>query len=326
MKNRWKPTGSLETLKKRAFFISEIRKFFNQSDALEVETPILSAFANTDINIDSFSSQGINSETNRSFLRTSPEFPLKRLLCAGFGDVFEIGKVFRRGEVGSQHNSEFTMLEWYRVNFDFYQLMNEIAELFNHVNSLFNKPFLQPEHLQFDECFSKYLGVELQTIDVAELNQLCQINGYDGETLSFEQSLDFLFATQIQPQLGQNNLQFVTHYPASQAALAQIDPKDSSKSLRFEFFIDGVEFGNGYQEITDAIELRARFESDNQFRQSNSHKDYEFKLPIDELLLEAMTYGMPNCSGVAVGLDRWLMYLLGLKRIEEVLTFNSNNA
>ena len=322
MNNLWKPTGSLAILKQRAFLMSEIRDFFQSRKVLEVETPILSAFANTDVNIESFSSEQINSLTDRSYLRTSPEFPLKRLISAGYGDVFEIGKVFRRGEVSKTHNMEFTMLEWYRIDYCFTDLMSEIAELFNAVNLKFNKHELNVCFSTFDQCFMDHLGINIQACCAADLNRVCEDHGYSGSDLNYDECLDYLFASQIQPHLGRNSIEFVSHYPATQAALAELDPKDPSLALRFEFFIDGIEFGNGYQELTDAEVLRQRFEKDNHLRVARG----QAALPIDELLLNAMSFGLPKCSGVAVGVDRWLMHLCNLKSIKDAMSFSSANS
>lgn len=322
MQEQWMPTSSLDVLQKRAFFMSQIRKYFHTNKVLEVETPILSSYGNTDINIESFTSQNISQQQEKSYLRTSPEFPLKRLLCADYGDIYEIGKVFRKGEVGSNHNHEFTMLEWYRVDYSYIDLMNEIVELYNEIGIKFEQKELVSNFITYHDCFKKYLGIEIQNAAVEEMNSLCVKHNYSGSDLSFNACLDYLFSVVIQPNFPENTIQFVTHFPSDQAALAEIDPENSSLSLRFEFYIGGQEIGNGYQELTNNNELKQRFKKDNEFRKLSSGTCVE----LDSLLLEAMSKGMPRCAGVAVGLDRWLMLLLGEKSIQNVISFSSRNA
>ncbi len=322
MDNNWKTMCSLATLKQRAFLMSEIRKFFVDQGVLEVETPILSSAGNTDVNIESFTSQAINSDFEGCYLRTSPEFPLKRLLCSDMGDVFELGKVFRRGEISRTHNIEFTMLEWYRLGYRLNDLIKEVETLLTTIFSKFNKTILCTEVKTFKDCFSEFLDICLDTISIDQLDQFCRSFDYDGSPLTRDECLDYLFTTQIQNQLKSNNLIFVTHYPASQAALAQIDPEDSSSSLRFEVFYNGIELGNGYQELTDSDELRNRFNADN-LKRIDHQRD---SIALDNNLLSALSNGMPSCSGIAVGVDRLLMLLLDKDSISEVLTFSSLNS
>ncbi len=322
MNSEWKSQCPLQTLKQRAFLMSAIREYFAQQNVLEVETPILSSAGNTDVNIESFTSQNIHSDCPKSYLRTSPEFPLKRLLCSGIGDIFEIGKVFRKGEISKTHNIEFTVLEWYKIGFDYNQLIQDVIGLFGFIFAAFNQPFKNIDTLSFGESFQQYLSIDLSLVTVEQLNQHCTNFSYSGSQLSRDEALDFLFATQIQPKLNKENLTFITLYPASQAALSQINPQDPSTSLRFEVFYQGHELGNGYQELTDSQELLKRFKQDNQQRQAQGKQ----VIDIDYRLLSAMENGMPACSGIAMGLDRLLMVLLGCERIEKVLSFNSGDS
>lgn len=316
------PQCPLQALRQRAFLLSYIRRFFADKNVLEVETPILSSAGNTDRNIESFYAQGIVEKKTRSYLRTSPEFHLKRLLCAQIGDVYEIGKVFRRSEVSKTHNVEFTMLEWYRTDYSYCDLIEEVDEFFKGILSSFGKNYSNTSQISFYECFDEYLSVNLHHISDQELNVLCRKYCYDGSTLLRDEALDYLFATQIQPKFDKNALTFVTLYPSSQSALAQINPQDEKTCLRFEVFFQGHELGNAYQELKDPQELLTRFNDDNIHRQK-----YGFdSIQVDHHLIDAMSTGMPDCSGIAVGIDRLLMILLDCENISEVMSFTATNA
>jgi lysyl-tRNA synthetase class 2 len=322
MNSDWKPLCSLQVLKQRAFLLSKIRQYFASQNVLEVETPILSSSGNTDINIASFTSEKIHVDGSISYLRTSPEFPLKRLLSCGSGDIYEIGKVFRRGEMSKTHNSEFTMLEWYRVDYDYNQLIQDVIELFSCIFTAFEKSIKAIEIITFNELFNRFLSIDIYKTSEEAFNQICHKHAYSGSYLSKDESLDYLFATQIQPHLDKQSLTFVTLYPATQAALSQINPDDNYTSLRFEVFYQGHELGNGYQELTIGSELFERFKIDNIKRTS-----YDLpQITIDNYLIDAMNHGMPDCSGIAVGLDRLLMVLLDGENINELLTFNAINS
>jgi len=321
MANNLKSQCPLHTLKQSAFLLAKIRQYFAQNNVLEVETPILSSAGNTDIHIDSFTSNSINSAYECTYLRTSPEFPLKRLLCSGIGDVYELGKVFRQGEVSKTHNIEFTLLEWYRINFDYLDLIQDVTSLFEFIFSSFEMPKLKFKTVTFSEVFKNTFNIDVKQVCVSEINQLSQANGYSGSALSKDEGLDYLFATCIQPSFDANTVTFISHYPASQAALAQINPQDPSTALRFEVFYQGIELGNGYQELTDAEELHQRFIKDNNYRKNNNMPE----VPIDKQLLSGMQYGLPACSGIAIGVDRLLMAVMKIDRIDEVLSFSAEN-
>jgi len=322
MPDMWKSQCPLSVLQKRAFLLTKIREFFSKRNVLEVETPILSSSGNTDVNIESFTSDSINSDFSKSYLRTSPEFPLKRLLCSGIGDVFEIGKVFRKGEYSTTHNCEFTMLEWYRIEFDFYDLIQEVTELISELSKAFDCSVINIEILTFNQCFLNQLNINVFDVSTEELNKICHNFDYSGSQLTRDEALDYLFATQIQPGLNKQNITYVTHYPATQAALAEINPEDSNTALRFEVFYQGHELGNGYQELTHSQELLNRFIMDNKNRINNGSTEVQ----IDSNLIEAMKHGMPQCSGIAMGIDRLLMVLLGASTIHDVMPFNALNS
>ena len=300
----------------------QIREFFHERNVLEVETPILSSAGNTDVNIESFTSESINRDFPKSYLRTSPEFPLKRLLCSGSGDIFELGKVFRKGETSKTHNVEFTMLEWYRIGFNYLQLMDEVNELLISLMQDFGLSEPQIQNLTFNQCFEDYLEINLSEISTTQLNQICRQHNYDGSELNRDEALDFLFSMQIQPRFPREKIINVTQFPASQAALSMINPEDNNTSLRFETYFNGYELANGYQELTDAVEQEKRFNLDNAKRKNAGWNEVR----MDKNLLTAMQHGMPDCSGVALGVDRLLMLLLDRKQIDEVLSFHSKNA
>ena len=300
----------------------QIREFFHERNVLEVETPILSSAGNTDVNIESFTSESINRDFPKSYLRTSPEFPLKRLLCSGSGDIFELGKVFRKGETSKTHNVEFTMLEWYRLGFNYLQLIEEVNELLISLMQDFGLSEPQIQNLTFNQCFEDYLEINLSETSTTQLNQICQQHNYDGSELNRDEALDFLFSMQIQPRFPRGKIINVTQFPASQAALSMINPEDNNTSLRFETYFNGYELANGYQELTDAVEQEKRFNLDNAKRKNAGWNEVR----MDKNLLTAMQHGMPDCSGVALGVDRLLMLLLDRKQIDEVLSFHSKNA
>lgn len=324
---QWRPTISRKALGARAQLLAKIRHFFAERGVLEVETPILSAAAATAPHLHSLvtSYQGPQAaEGQRLFLQTSPEYAMKRLLAAGSGPIYQIARVFRNGETGRRHNPEFSLLEWYRPGFDHFALMAEVDAL---LSLLLATP--RGERLSYQEVFHHYLGIDVFTADTRILGQLARVHGLQ-EPIDHPSSrrlyLDFLMAVVIEPQLGHKRPCFVYNYPASEAQLARI--RSSSKSLsvpvaeRFEVYLEGVELANGYHELNDANEQRQRFEADLVYRREWGLQE----IPIDELLLAALAHGLPDCAGVALGVDRLLMLLLGSSHIEEVLAFPINRA
>lgn len=318
----WCFQGSLQLLKQRAFLLSEIRSFFKHKQVVEVETPVLSSAANNDLQIEVFQTQGIKSDQARAFLRTSPEFFHKRLLASNSGDIFEIAKVFRNGERTRLHNPEFTLLEWYRLDFDVSQLMHEVIELIQRLRQAFDLAHMDVITISYQDLFIQLLNFDPFDINDAQLNQKAIEAGYHGPMLSRSEALDFMFAVCLEPQLNTQTGYLIHEFPLEQAALAQQHPSKPDRCLRFEFLWGGVELANGYQELTDPGEQLKRFEQDNQTRSLQGKQ----ALPIDELLLDAMVHGLPRCSGVAVGIDRLLMCLLGKTCIDDVLGFVAENS
>lgn len=281
---------------------------------MEVETPLLGQAASTDVHLASLS------VGDQQFLQTSPEFAMKRLLAAGSGAIYQICKSFRQGESGKRHNPEFTMLEWYRPDFDHFQLMAEVAELI--ISLLGERPVRQ---LSYRSAFAQVLGIDPHLADVSALSALAeQHTGYKVDGENRDTLLDLLMSQVIEPRLGQGELTFIYDYPASQCALAKvkIDAQEVAVAERFELYVDGIELANGYHELTDADEQQRRFDADLAERKHRGLPE----LPADQKLVAALQSGMPDCAGVAMGLDRLLMLMAGSGSIRDVIAFPVDRA
>ena len=259
------------------------------------------------------------------FLQTSPEYAMKRLLAAGVGDVYQLCRVVRGDERSRVHNPEFTMLEWYRVGFDMGRLIEEVAALLDALASRVGGARRTLRILTYREALQSTLQIDPLEVPTGSLLQLAVERGLANDTartLDRDALLDFLMGTVIGPTLGHGEWLALTHYPASQAALAQLDPGDPRVALRFEIYADGIELANGFQELADAREQRARFMADNTARRVQGLPP----MPIDERLLAALESGLPACSGVALGFDRAVMVAVGARQIDEVIAFPIENA
>lgn len=316
----WRPTANLANLRLRAELLKKIRTFFEARGVLEVDTPALSHAAATDRHLASF---GVEAAGGRHlFLHTSPEFPMKRLLAAGSGDIYQICKVFRDGEAGRLHNPEFTMLEWYRLGFDLQHLMREVAELIGELLPTGQSP---PEYLSYREAFQRHAGLDPFRAGKPDCMCVLQESGRQipaENDLDYDGWLDLVASELVYPKLGRQGLSFIYDYPASQAALARIRPDDPPVAERFEAFLNGVELANGFHELTDADEQRQRFEADRVWRRAHYLPD----VPLDENLLASLRYGLPECSGVALGFERVLMLAADAKSMDEVIAFPFNCA
>ncbi len=310
----WLPSASAATLSRRAALLAAIRQFFGQREVLEVDVPLLGVTGVTELNIECLSTVANGRVV---YLQTSPEYYMKRLLASGLGAIYNLGKVFRDGEQGRRHRTEFTLLEWYRPGWDEYQLMAEVAQL------LVAAGFVQaatPSTHRYACLFTGVTGCDPHRADLAQLQQLAaQYAGDNWAQADRSVCLDLIFSLAVEPQLPQG-LVFVHDYPACQRALATLGEDQSGNLVarRFEAFIDGVELANGYFELTDPAEQRRRFDADNQLRQAH-------QLPTvapDENLLAALAAGLPVSAGVALGVDRLLMVLLGLERIQQAVPFS----
>ncbi len=310
--DNWKPTADVAVLEQRARLLEKIRGFFAQRNVMEVATPLVSPAANPDP-----ATEPIRLATpERSFLRSSAEFAMKRLLAAGSGDIYELGPVFRAGESGRTHSPEFTMLEWYRRDWDYLQLMSEVSALVRFVGGgAFDS---WPERtITYAELFREYAGFDPHTVSDSELQSVGLATNIEADQMTRNDWLDLVTTTVIQPALPEDTFTFVHQYPAGQAALARVRPGSPPHAERFELYLGRMELANGYQELTDPDEQLRRFETENQRRRQASL----IELPLDTLFLAALQHGLPECAGVAVGVDRLLMVLLEAGSIAEVLTF-----
>ena len=324
----WKPSASMMALRERAGLLKAVRHYFDSNGVMEVETPMLSSAATVDVYINSFSTEykPIGGDSLKTlYLHTSPEFPMKRLLAAGSGDIYSLGRVFRNGEAGGRHNPEFTMLEWYRVGMDQQRLMDDVSAL---LSSICN--FSEVRRCSYGEIFQEKLNVNPYTIPDEELDQLVQQRIDPGLTgLDRNDCLDLLFSKFIEPELGaqkDSKLEgvFIYDYPASMSALARLstNAKGEKVSSRFELFINGTELANGYHELLDGEEQQKRFESEQDKRSERGFDRY----PYDQRMVNSLKHGMPDCAGVALGIDRLLMLVLGADTIAEVIAFDFSRA
>ena len=292
----------------------KLRRFFIEREVWEVETPLLSHATVPDPFIESLT---IASDKKR-YLQTSPEFAMKRLLAAGSGSIFQITKAFRKEESGRQHNPEFTMLEWYRVGFDHHQLMQEMDALLQYMLHC-----LPAKKTSYQQLFLDHLNIDPLTATIGALSQCAKAHAISIEsTLEKDDWLNLLMTHCIEPKLGANEPLFIYDYPASQSALAKLSQQDPRVAERFEVYYKGVELANGFHELRDAKEQRARFEKDNQLRQDKQLD----QVPLDEFFLQALAHGLPDCAGVALGVDRLVMLALGVEDIKQVLSFDFSRA
>ena len=319
MKDGWQPCCDLQHLRRRAQMLPAIRQFFAERLVLEVETPLLCQATGTDPQLDFFSTQ-LNAcpDVESLYLQTSPEFAMKRLLAAGSGDIYQICKAFRNGESGRQHNPEFTILEWYRLGFDLKALMGEVAELLQ---------FLLPEQawkvrvLSYQAVFEQATGLDALEFDKQlYIETAIRLGLSEAETVCGDDELlwlDFLFSHCVQPSLQGSVIWLIHDYPAKQSSLARLSSQDPRVAERFEVLIHGMELGNGFYELCDAEEQERRFDAEIAIRYSQGLPAVEK----DRRLLAALKVGLPECSGIAIGLDRLLMIASGVSAIDQVLAF-----
>lgn len=309
----------IAALRRRAALNALIRAFFAERDVLEVETPILSEAGNTEPNIDSFHTRfsgHVDAGSAQRWLRTSPEFPLKRLLAAGVGDCYELGRVFRNGEAGGRHNPEFTMLEWYRVGWDHHRLIEETVALVRAALAQVGREATL-QVLDYRSLYQLHAGLDPFDASLEELQAPLAEVRIDADGLTRDDWLDLLMTHCIQPTFGDDQMTVVHDWPASQAALARVRPGRPPLAERFELYLGAVELANGYHELNDADEQRARFMRDHAVRQARG----AVLPPLDERLLDALS-ALPDCAGVAVGVDRLLMAMNRTGRIADVLAFD----
>ncbi len=313
----WQPTATIEHLHQRADIVAKVRRFFQERNVLEVQTPILSPAGVTEPNLANMTTEfihyGSREKGQTLYLQTSPEYAMKRLLAAGSGPIFQINAAFRNGELGRHHNPEFTMLEWYRPGFDRVALMAEVQTLIEHILPG------QTHHHRYSDLFLAIVDLDPNTASLEALQQTLQREGIEGISSDDRDVLLQLLMTHvIEPRLPLDETTFVYEFPASQAALARVNREGPIPyAERFEVYRGGMELANGFYELTDADEQQHRFEQDLMKRSALGLPE----IPIDTDLIDALRHGLPDCSGVALGLDRLVMLALDVKDIHEVLSF-----
>lgn len=316
----FRPTATLERLARRADALALTRRYFAGRGVMEVDVPSLVQAPVSDVNLHVGVVQLPGTDAPL-YLHTSPEYAMKRLLAAGSGDIYYLGHVYRGSERGRRHNAEFMMLEWYRRGWTLDALMDEVAEL---VQAIAGRS-MPIEHLSYRGAFLREAGLDPLEAPRAALEERARELGLSKESaiaLSRDELLDLILGAQVTNRLGIGSLCFVDRFPASQAALARLDPVDPRVAMRFELFCEGLELANGFDELAEAVEQRARFEADLAGRAARSLP----VAPLDERFLAALEAGLPACSGVAVGFDRVLMVAQGLHDIGEVMPFTTEHA
>lgn len=317
-KSAWRPTSTLAMLHLRAKLLTDIRQFFAERQILEVETPLLCHATVTDPHLHSFQTQYYLDNTEQQqtlYLQTSPEFAMKRLLAARSGPIYQISKAFRnQGESGRYHNPEFSLLEWYQPGYDHHQLMDEVEALL--------KKLLACESAQrfsYAEIFQRHLKCDPHQLTLKEIKQLTRHLGLAIENLdlnTIEDCLNFLMSHVIEPQLPKQ-LVFIYDYPITLAALSKVRCGTTPIAERFEVYFNGLELANGFHELSDADEQRQRFQNDLNARTRHGYAG----VPVDEYLLAALAHGLPDCAGVALGIDRLLMLMTKAHDISDVISF-----
>ena len=312
----WQPSTSIAILQQRAKFIAKIRQFFTQRDYLEVETPIMAHHGVTDVYLANIKA---TFRQQTYFLQTSPEYHMKRLLAVGSGPIFQLARVFRDDELGRWHNPEFTLLEWYQLDIDHHQLMDEVDVLLQTIVQ--SKPLIKKTYTQ---AFLESCDLDPFTATIAEFKQV--LRHYDLDTVLPEEEQDrdqylfLLMSHVVEPALAKLDVPVgVYDFPPSQAALAQIH---NGYAHRFEVYYRGVELANGFHELTDVTAQAQRFADDQQIRKLKGLPEPE----IDPCFLEALKQGLPACSGVALGVDRLLALAMQQSALAQVMAFDFSRA
>ena len=319
MSQAWRPVADRAILQARAALLRDLRAFLDERGVLEVSTPVLSAAGIPDPRIPSIPAETV---TGRVYLHTSPEFPMKRLLAAGSGDIYQICPVFRDGEQGPWHNPEFQLLEWYRLAQDERMLAQECGEL---IRTVLSETRQRPIRFQtYAEAFQAHAGLDPLETDTETLAETVVTMTGTAAPVEWERQdwLDLLGSLRVYPALGRGEITVLTDYPAEQAALARVRDGDPPTAARFEVFVDGIELANGFHELQDAEEQARRFEAENRARRQQGLPE----IPLDDHLLAALRAGLPDCAGVALGVDRLLALVVGARELTEVLSFPRDRA
>lgn len=320
----------LEVLQRRSELLFQVRQFFKSYGYWEIDTPLVSHDTCIDRWLDPFE---LNIQGERCFLQTSPEFAMKRLLCEGADSIFQICKAFRKGESGANHNPEFTMLEWYSTQKTLPDQIKFVEYLFNDLLSfVISKEWLPArtefkfQQMTYESAFQRYAGISAMNSTLTELEALASKFGWKTNSLATDDRddlLNYILASVVEPELAKLQAVSITDYPATQSALATIRQEEFPVADRFEMYLNGIEICNGYQELTDPQELRERMQAENKKRRENGISEF----PVKSFLLQEMAeHRLPECSGVALGIDRLVMILLGQETLQDVLAFPFSNA
>jgi lysyl-tRNA synthetase class 2 len=320
----WRPGTTQRTLQLRAQLLAEARAFFAERQVLEVDTPLLVGHAVSDPHLQSAAVQ-LPGRKGNLYLISSPEYAMKRLLAAGSGDIYQMSHVFRGDESGRLHNAEFMLIEWYRLGCSLQALMHETAQLAARLLAPGQLAESSPELLSYTQAFERHAGVDPLQLDERAARTLAMSHGLDAlaaERCTLAELCDWLMGALIGPQLGRERLCCLHHYPAAQASLARLDPTDPRFALRFELYFRGVELANGFEELADAAEQRARFQIDQRERRARGLS----VAALDERLLAALQSGLPAAAGVALGFDRLLMLRTGATQLGQIMPFTLERA
>lgn len=314
----WQPSSDAAIARLRASMLDRARQYFRTQGVLEVDTPALSRSAVSDPHIESVAATlAVDAQTGY-YLHTSPEFNMKRLLCDGYPDIYQICKVFRDDEFGRRHQPEFTMIEWYRLDFRLKQMANDTLAF---IAAILERPSLSTDaiHINYADAFEEFAGCNPFTADLAELIAVAVADASLIESIGDEADawLDLILDQKVVPRFAKDRLTVLSHYPLSQAALARQCPADPAVADRFEVFLGRSELANGYVELVDADEHARRFAEDQATRKLHGQTER----PLDNRFLDAVRHGLPECAGVAVGFDRLLMIHAGTEDIGDVQTF-----
>ena len=320
----WRPAASVEVLRGRAAMLARIRDYFAAQDVREVQTPVLSAAAVSDPQIESI--VATHARGTQFFLQTSPEYAMKRLLAAGFGDCYQVCPVFRDGESGRLHNPEFTMIEWYRLDYGMAEMQHDVDRVLR-VACAEVRTFAPTSCISYRDAMRAETGIECRSATPAEIRAALAARGIepvDAADWDRDAWLDLLMGAVVGPTLGHDAPVFVEDYPASQAALARLRAESDGTMVadRFELYVDGLELANGYHELGDAAEQRRRFERDLAARAAHG----QARNPLDENLLAALGHGFPDCAGVALGFDRLVMAAWRLPSLDAAMAFPASRA
>ncbi|XAJ77932.1 elongation factor P--(R)-beta-lysine ligase [Buchnera aphidicola (Ceratovacuna keduensis)] len=324
MKKKYNSFINKKDLIYRSKIIFRIRKFFNDLNIIEVDTPILSRHSVPDHNIKCFKTKYYDNNINKNidlWMISSPEYHMKRLLSLKIGSIYQICHSFRDEEFGKYHNPEFTILELYIINCNMFKFIKKIDFFFQKI---FN--FKKSEMSSYKEIFIKFLKIDPFKSNKEDLiKKIIYLKHFhlikNLKFLCKKDLLEILFLIGIEKHLGKEKPIFIYHFPADQALLSSINKKNNNLSNRFEVFFKGIEIANGFNELRNRIEQENRFNNENRIREKIGLK----KIKLDDFFLDALSKGIPKCSGIAIGIDRIIMINLKKNNISEVIPFTIYN-